>query len=286
MSLLKNAVKYLLIISLLSTVPVYAKRHKQVPILQDRILATNYVVQDLDSGEILAEQGSGEIRSIASITKLMTVMVILDAGQDLNEMIDVKSIAGISGGIGNNRITRSDLITLALMSSNNLAAKTLAIHYPGGEEGAIISMNMKAFALGMTETHYADSTGLLDENTSTAHDLVTLLRAAENYTLIKEASTTAEKRIELQGKKNSHFVLFHTTNNLILKMPEIVISKTGWIRKSGGCLMMAIHDQGRRLAVILLNSKNTHTRLRDAELLYGLQHGQYNTTGNRWRYNS
>lgn len=286
MPLLKNAVKYLLIISLLSTVPVYAKRHKQVPVSQDRILATNYVVQDLDSGEILVEQGSGEVRSIASITKLMTVMVVIDAGQDLNEMIDVKPIKGISGGIGNNRISRNDLITLTLMSSNNLAAKTLAINYPGGEDSAIISMNMKAFALGMTETHYADPTGLLDENQSTAHDLVTLLRAAENYPLIKEASTTPEKRMSLQGKKKSYTVDFHTTNNLILKMPEIVISKTGWIRKSGGCLMMAVHDQGRRLAVILLNSKNTHTRLRDAELLYGLQHGQYNTTGNRWRYNS
>ena len=274
MTLLKSVFKTLLIVSVLLAVPAYAKKPRQVSVSQYRILATNYVVQDLDTGEIIIEQASGEVRSIASITKLMTAMVVLDAGQDLNEMITVRSIKGISGGIGNNKISRGDLITLALMSSNNLAAKTLAINYPGGEEGAIISMNMKAFALGMTETHYADPTGLLDENTSTAHDLVTLLKAAENYPLIKEASTTSEKRIELQGKRKSYFVSFHTTNNLIPKMPEIVISKTGWIRKSGGCLIMVVHDQGRRLALILLNSKNTHTRLRDAELLYGLQHGQ------------
>ena len=274
MILLKNAVKTLLLVSLLTAAPVYAKKARQVPALQSQILATNYVVQDIDSGEIIAEQGSREVRSIASITKIMTSMVVLDAGQELNELISVKPIKGISGNIGNTRVTRADLLLLTLMSSNNLAAKTLAINYPGGENAAIMAMNMKAFALGMTNTHYADPTGLIDENISTAHDLVTLIKAAENYPFVKQASTTPEMSVELKGKKKSKFVSFHTTNNLLLKIPEIVISKTGWIKKSGGCLMMSIHDQGRRLAVVLLNSKNTHTRLRDAELLYGLQHGQ------------
>jgi len=274
MILSKNVIKLLLIVLLITVGPVYAKKARQVPALQNHILATNYVVQDIDSGEIIAEQGSREVRSIASITKIMTAMVILDAGQDLTELVDVKPIKGISGNIGNTRVTRADLLLLTLMSSNNLAAKTLTINYPGGENSAVMAMNMKAFILGMTNTHYADPTGLVDENISTAHDLVTLIKAAENYPFVKQASTTPEMRVELKGKKKSRFVSFHTTNSLLLKMPEIAISKTGWIKKSGGCLMMAVHDQGRRLAVILLNSKNTHTRLRDAELLYGLQHGQ------------
>jgi D-alanyl-D-alanine endopeptidase (penicillin-binding protein 7) len=271
---LKNAVKYLVIISVVFFTPAYAKKPKQVSVSQNQVLATSYVVEDLDTGEVIAEQASKEVRSIASITKLMTAMIVLDAGQNLNDLLEVKPIKGISGNIGNNKISRGDLLVLALMNSNNLATKTLAINYPGGEEAAIISMNMKAFALGMKDTHYADPTGLLDENISTVRDLVVLLKAAENYPYIKQASTTPEMRVELKGKKKSKFVSFHTTNSLLLKMPEIAISKTGWIRKSGGCLLLSIHDQGRRVAVILLNSKNTHTRLRDAELLYGLQHGQ------------
>jgi D-alanyl-D-alanine endopeptidase (penicillin-binding protein 7) len=272
--LLKSVVKYLLIISLILSAPAFAKKHSRAVAKQDKILATTYLVQDLDSGEILAEQNSNEVRSIASITKIMTAMVVLDAHQDLNELVDVKPINGISGGIGNNRITRSDLLVLTLMSSNNLAAKTLAINYPGGEGAAIAAMNAKASSLNMLSTHYEDPTGLLDTNTSTVHDLVKLLNAAETYQYIKYASTVTSMSVELKGKKKSRLVAFHTTNNLLLKIPDIVISKTGWIRKSGGCLIMGIHDQGRRLAVILLNSKNTHTRLRDAELLYGLQHGQ------------
>ena len=271
---LKNVVKYLLIFSLLSGVPVYAKKHKHAPALNNKILATNYVVQDLDSGEILLEQGSSEIRSIASITKLMTAIVVLDAHQSFNELVTVKPIKGIRGNISNTRITRADLLILTLMSSNNLAAKTLAINYPGGETAAVAAMNAKAKESGMLNSTFVDPTGLFDENTSTAQDLVKLLRTAETYQYIKYASTIPKMKVELQGKKRSRYVDFHTTNNLLLKIPDIVVSKTGWIHKSGGCIIMGIHDQGRRLAVILLNSKNTHTRLRDAELLYGLQHGQ------------
>ena len=270
--LLKSVLKLILILSLFSGVPVFAKK-KQAPI-NNQILATNYIVQDLDSGEVLAERGSHEIRSIASITKVMTAIVVLDAKQNLNEFIDVKPIKDIHSKLGRQRMSRGDLLILALMSSDNLAAKTLAINYPGGEEAAIAAMNAKAQQLNMSSSRFVDPTGLLDGNVSTGQDLVKLIDAAEVYTYIKAASTFSKMSVGVEGKKKTRYIDFHTTNHLILKNPNIVLSKTGWIRKSGGCLVMAIHEGSRRVAVILLNSRNTQTRFRDAELLYGLQNGK------------
>jgi D-alanyl-D-alanine endopeptidase (penicillin-binding protein 7) len=266
-----NVIKYLLIITLLIGTTVDAKQRTQPA---NAILATSYVVQDLDTGEILAERNSNEVRSIASITKLMTALVVIDANQNLNEIISVVPVRGISSRLGTVKLTRSELMLLALMSSDNLAAKTLAINYPGGESEAVAAMNKKAVQLGMAKTAFADPTGLYDENVSTTRDLVKLLSAIEQHPLLKRYSTNASYRIEVPGKKHPRVVDFHTTNKLVTSIPEIVISKTGWIRKSGGCLLLGIHDRGRRLAVILLNSRNTHTRIRDAELLYRLQHGK------------
>jgi D-alanyl-D-alanine endopeptidase (penicillin-binding protein 7) len=256
---------------LLVSSPAIAKRQKQP---QNKILATSYLVQDLDSGEVLVEKNSSEVRSIASITKLMTAVVVLDAQQDLNEEIDVKPLAGVHSKIVNNTLTRGDLLLLALMSSDNLAVKTLAVHYPGGEDAAIEAMNRKAHDLGMENTHYTDPTGLDETNVSNSKDLTRLLNIAETYPYISYASTHPSTELEVPGKRHPVKLFFHTTNRLVTSIPDIVISKTGWIHQAGGCLIMNIHDQGRRLAVVLLNSRNTHTRLRDGELLYGLQHGK------------
>lgn len=255
--------------------PVFAKsKQAKKP---ESILATNYLVQDIDSGEIIKEQGSQEVRSIASITKLMTAIVVLDAKQDLNEFITVTPIKGIKSKLSKGQISRGDLLVLALMSSDNLAAKLLAINYPGGESSAIAAMNAKAQQLNMSSSRFVDPTGLLNDNVSTGLDLVKLIEAAENYQYIKYASTSAKMSVPVQGKKRTNYIDFHTTNHLVLQDPNIVLSKTGWIRNSGGCLIMAVHDGGRRLAVILLNSRNTHTRFRDAELLYGLQNVRKST---------
>ena len=273
--LLRNVLKLILILSLFSGVPVFAKsKQAKNP---DGILATNYLVQDIDSGEVIKEQGSNEVRSIASITKIMTAIVVLDAKQDLNEWLPITPIKGIKSKLSKGKISRADLITLSLMSSDNLAAKLLAIHYPGGEEAAIAAMNTRAQQLNMSSTRFVDPTGLLNDNVSTGTDLVRLIEAAENYNYIKFASTNAAMRIPVEVKKKTRYIEFHTTNHLILKDPNIVLSKTGWIKNSGGCLIMAVHNQGRRLAVILLNSKNTHTRFRDAELLYGSQNVRKST---------
>jgi D-alanyl-D-alanine endopeptidase (penicillin-binding protein 7) len=266
-----SVLKIFLVLTLIAGVPAFAKKQA---ISQNSILATSYLVKDLDTGEILSEHNSQEIRSIASITKLMTAIVVLDAGQSLEEILEVRPIKGIWSRIQNSHLSRKELLILSLMSSDNLAAKTLAVNYPGGEETAIQAMNSKASILGMRWTKFVDPTGLLDENVSTSEDLSKLLYAAESYPIIREDSTSTSKRIEITGKKKTRFLDFHTTNKLLLSIPKIVVSKTGWIKKSGGCLIMSIHDRGRRLAVILLNSRNTHTRLRDGEILYGLHHGK------------
>ena len=271
----KNVLKLTLILTLCLGVPAYAKKTKNAVRSQSTsILATSYLVKDIDTGEIIAEKNSHEIRSIASITKLMSAVVILDSGADLTEKINVIPIRGIHSRLSKSKITRGDLLTLSLMSSDNLAAKTLAINYPGGENAHIAAMNKKAESIGMTWTKFVDPTGLYDDNVSTSEDLFLLLSLTENYSVIKFASTSHKKRIELPGKKKNRYVNFYTTNKLVNTISGVVVSKTGWIRNSGGCLIMSIHDQGRRLVVILLNSKNTHTRIRDAELLYGLKNGK------------
>jgi D-alanyl-D-alanine endopeptidase (penicillin-binding protein 7) len=229
-------------------------------------------VQDLDTGEILRSKNDTEVRSIASITKLMSAIVILNSFDDLSTLITVKHINGISTKIPNGaRVSVSDLLHLSLMSSDNLAAKTLALNHPGGEDYHIRAMNSKAESLGMHNTTYTDPTGLFDTNVSTAQDLAKLIHYAASYEIIKTFSTSLSHTLKISGKKRTQIVKFRTTNRLISSNSGIIISKTGWIKNSGGCLVMLVEQQGRRLAVILLNSKNTQTRIRDGALLYGLQ---------------
>ena len=242
---------------------------------QSTVLATSYTVQDLDTGEVLQSKNDTEVRSIASITKLMGAIVALDAFRDLTTLITVKHINGISTKIPNNsQVSIADLLHLSLMSSDNLAAKTLALNYPGGEAQHVNAMNNKAALLGMHSTTYTDPTGLDETNVSTAQDLAKLILHASGYAIIRSFSTSTSYTLKILGNNRPRIVEFHTTNRLVSLNSDIILSKTGWIKKSGGCLVMLVQHQGRRLAVILLNSKNTQTRLRDGALLYGLQHGQ------------
>ena len=259
-----NVLKFIVLVCLSTST---LAKNKSVPV-QNTVLATSYSVQDLDTGEILQSKNDKEIRSIASITKLMSAMVFLDSLPNLANVVTVKFIKGISTKIPNNtRLSLSDLLHLSLMSSDNLAAKTLAINYPGGEVQHVKDMNTKAESLGMSNTFYSDPTGLLDTNVSTAQDLTKLIKNAETYVIVKSFSTSPKHLIEIPGKKTTRKIEFHTTNRLVLLNSDIIISKTGWIHKAGGCLVMLVQHQGHRLAVILLNSKNTNTRLRDGVLL-------------------
>jgi len=228
-----------LVLSVLLTLPflVYAKD----------ITATAWLVANGD-GDIIHSENMYQQRSIASITKLMTAIVVLDAHQDLDEYIKP--------------YTRRELIQLAIVHSDNRASETLCKHYPTGREGCIQAMNRKAQYLGMIDTKFVDPTGLGVMNYSTAYDLVKLVRTAELYNEIVDSSKMSQVKIKHKKK----FLVFRNTNPLTATR-EFIVSKTGYIRAAGGCIVMMVDtDMGKRI-VVLLNSKNTKTRIPEAYAL-------------------
>ena len=211
------------------------------------ITATSWIVTDY-KGKIIDGENYREVRPIASITKLMTVMAVLDANQNLDQKIKT--------------YTRRELIGLTITHSDNRAAQMLCDAYPGGKDVCIKAMNYKAYRLGLEHTHYHEPTGLSVLNVSTAEDLVDIVLAASQYPEIVAASKSTTT---VQNKKR--LVSFNNTNPITRKRDDIVVSKTGWIRASGGCLVMLVDtDQGRRV-VVVLNSKTIRTRVPDAEYL-------------------
>jgi D-alanyl-D-alanine endopeptidase (penicillin-binding protein 7) len=179
----------------------------------------------------------------------MTVMVVLDANQDLYQRLT--------------QHTRRDLINLALIKSDNAAANTLCEKYPGGYNKCIDAMNKKTQVLGMSQTKFKDATGLSIFNISTARDLITLVLTAKNYMEIVTASNTGKIKIKNQKKS----ITVNNTNPIVNKRHNFIVSKTGWTNASGGCIaMMLSTDTGQRI-VILLGSKNTQTRIPEAEFI-------------------
>jgi D-alanyl-D-alanine endopeptidase (penicillin-binding protein 7) len=212
------------------------------------ITAQSWLVAD-ESGKIIQSQNVDQQRAIASITKLMTAIVVLDANQKLNEQIG--------------KYTRAETIQLALVHSDNKAADTLCQYYPNGREACIKAMNIKARLLRMENTHYVEPTGLSVFNVSTANDLVKLVLAAKNYTEVIEAAHTPQVKIKLKKR----WFFFNNTNPIIGKRHEFIVSKTGYIRASGGCIVMMLDTEIGRRIVIVLGSKNTHTRIPEAEFI-------------------
>ena len=219
-----------------------------LPVLAKDITAVSWLVAT-DEGDIIQSENIYQSRSIASITKLMTVMIVLDADQDLDQFIKP--------------YTRKELIQLAIVHSDNRASEMLCQHYPGGRDRCIAAMNDKARRLGMINSKFSDPTGLGVMNVSTAYDLIKLVKAAQLYPEIREASRMSEVKIKLKKK----WLVFRNTNPIIGKRHDFIVSKTGWIRASGGCIVMMLDtDIGRRI-VVVLGSKNTHTRIPEAEFI-------------------
>ena len=211
------------------------------------ITATSWLVADY-KGKIIDGENYQEVRPMASITKLMTAMVILDVGQSLDERIGL--------------YTRHDLIQLMITHSDNAAATTLCEKYPGGKIDCIRAMNHRARMLGLINTKYTDPTGLSVFNVSTADELVDIVLEASKYPVIVAASKSTTT---VQNKKR--LVSVNNTNPITRKRNDIIVSKTGWIRASGGCLVMLVDtDLGRRV-IIVLNSKTIKTRIPDAEYI-------------------
>jgi len=227
------------------------------------------VVQDQFSGEVLFEKNSDAVLPIASITKLMTAMVVLDAHLPLSELLtvgheDIDTLKGTRSRLKvGAQLSREDMLLLALMASENRAASALSRHYPGGSAAFIEAMNHKAAAIGLNDTRFADATGLTAANVSSARDLTKMVAAAAHYPLIRELSTTSDRTVYANGRPIS----FHNTNSLVRSPAagwEIAVSKTGYIREAGKCLVMQAWLGNRPVVIVLLDSWGRLTRIGDA----------------------
>jgi D-alanyl-D-alanine endopeptidase (penicillin-binding protein 7) len=205
---------------------------------------------------------------IASITKLMTALVVTEKGMSLDEPLtvtqeDLTATAGSSSRLAlGTQLTRGEMLHLALMASENRAAHVLGRSYPGGVEPFVAAMNAKAQELGMQDTRYVEPTGLSSNNQSSAQDLSRLVRAAFLHPIIRELSTSVEAVVPV-GRRQ---VQFHTTNGLV-RNPEwdIGLQKTGYISAAGRCLVMQAQLAGRSLIMVLLDSAGKYSRMGDAE---------------------
>ena len=213
-----------------------------------KVTANSWLVAD-STGKVLQSENIDQVRPIASISKLMTAIVVLDARQGLEEKLGI--------------YTRRELLQLALVKSDNKAAQELCDHYPNGKQQCVRDMNLKAKSLGLENTSFFEPTGLSIFNVSTAKELVVLVQTAQTYQEIVDASKSSQVKIRLKKK----WLVFNNTNPIIGKRHNFLVSKTGYIRASGGCIVMMLDtDIGRRI-VVVLGSKNTHTRIPEAEFI-------------------
>ena len=226
------------------------------------------LVKDLETGMPLLEKDGDRPRPIASITKLMTAMVVLDAQQPLDEIVevtdaDVDRIKFSSSRLAvGAKLTRRQLLRLALMSSENRAAHALARTYPGGVQAFVKAMNLKAQRLQLYRTRFADPTGLSPRNIASPQDLATMVAAAAAYPTISELSTDAEESLRVARKER----LYRNTNPLVkYERWDIAVSKTGYIREAGRCLVMQALINNRQTLIVLLDGKSSATRVRDAQ---------------------
>src|SRR5437773_4114041 len=234
-----------------------------------RLASANALVFDANTGQPIYAKGADTITPIASVTKLMTAMVVLDAEQPLDQPIGV-GIADLDILKGSHsrlrlgsELSRREMLHLALMASENRAASTLARHYPGGTAACVEAMNRKAQSLGMVRTRFADPTGLSSENVSTASDLARMVKAAAGYELIRDATTTASHYVEVQP--TGRILGYNNTNSLVRAGQwDIQLSKTGFIREAGKCLVMLATVASRPVVIVLLDSYGRLTRVGDA----------------------
>ncbi len=235
------------------------------------------IVLDEDSGQVLLEKDAHAMVPIASLTKLMTAMVVLDAKPDMNEMIsieesDVDTIKNSSSRVPVGAVLpRKEVLELALMSSDNRAAAALARTYPGGRAAFVAAVKQKLEALGMNQTVIEEPTGLSPNNRSTAADLAKMAAAASHYPDIARITTTTEDLIEMNGRP----VRYHNTNHLVgRKGWDVLLSKTGFINEAGRCLIMRVESAGKHVILVLLNAPASSARMMDAENIRRFLGGQ------------
>jgi D-alanyl-D-alanine endopeptidase (penicillin-binding protein 7) len=226
------------------------------------------LVMDQDTNEVVFSKNSDAVLPIASLTKLMTAMVVVEAKLPMEDMVTVtaedvdtekNSSSRLSVG---STLSRGELLHLALMSSENRAAHALGRTFPGGMPAFVVSMNAKARSLGMTDTRYVDPTGLNSGNQSSAKDLASLVKAAYQQPLIRELSTSPEYAVRLGARQ----VQFRNTNSLVRNPSwDIGLQKTGYIVEAGRCLVMQAKMAGRKFIMVFLDSAGKYSRQADAE---------------------
>jgi D-alanyl-D-alanine endopeptidase (penicillin-binding protein 7) len=225
-----------------------------------------YVI-DQTSSEVLFEKNPAVALPIASITKLMTGLLVVEAQQDLNEVltiteadVDRHKFTSSRLPVGA-RMTRGNLLHIALMSSENRAAAALGRNYPGGIQAFVEAMNAKAHELGMNDTHYVDSSGLSSQNVSSARDLAKLVKVAHEEPLLRQYTTDPQYVVEASGRA----LQYHNTNYLVASPDwNIGLQKTGFINEAGRCLVMQAMIQGRNVIMVFLDSKGKQSRTADA----------------------
>jgi D-alanyl-D-alanine endopeptidase (penicillin-binding protein 7) len=226
------------------------------------------LVIDQDTNEVLLSKNSQAVLPIASITKLMTALVVTDAHQSMSEVLtitqeDIDTEKGSRSRLAvGTQLTRGEMLHLALMASENRAANALGRHYEGGMEAFVAAMNQRAQGLGMTDTHYVEPTGLSSKNQSSAHDLAILVGEAHQNAVLREFSTSADAKVAV-GKR---IMQFHNTNGLVhSRQWDIGLQKTGYISEAGRCVVMQAQLAGRKLIMVLLDSTGKYSRIGDAE---------------------
>jgi D-alanyl-D-alanine endopeptidase (penicillin-binding protein 7) len=225
------------------------------------------LVMDQSNSKVLFEKNSNVALPIASITKLMTSMVVVESNQNMDEMIEVTSddIDREKNSSSRLRVgsilSRANMLHIALMSSENRAASALGRNYPGGLQAFVLAMNAKAKSLGMNDTHYVDSTGLSSHNVATAQDLAKLVIAARQHQIIGQYSTDTKYVVKPGGG-----ALQYSNSNHLVGNPgwDIDLQKTGYINEAGRCLVMVTNIEGRPIVMVFLDSKGKRSRTADA----------------------
>jgi len=235
--------------------------------LQSLVKSRIALVVDANTSEELVVKDADRVVPIASITKLMTAMVVLDAKLPMEEMLKISEedrdrVMGTSSRLHIGwSLSREDMLHLALTASENRAAAALSRYYPGGRPAFIQAMNDKAAELEMTKTHFANPNGLTNENVSTAFDLAKLVRAADQYPLIKEFTTDPHYDVRVGG----YMLAYYNPDRLVGRPDwDIEVQKTGFTNEAGRCLVMWVNVQGRALIMVFLDSVGTLTRFADA----------------------
>ena len=250
-----------------TAVPAHLKYSSRASLAEPVLRSSAALVLDTTHSSVLYSRRSDVAMPIASITKLMTSLVVSEAGQPLDEMLivsdDDRSLGkGAASRLApGTHLTRGDLMHLALMASENRAAHALGRNYPGGVAACVIAMNAKARELGMTSAHFVEPTGLSDENVASSEDLSKLVMAAAKVPAIREYSTDSDYVVQV-GRR---MVQFRNTDSLVNKADwNIVVQKTGYISEAGRCLVMQTVIEDRTVVIVLLNSFGKRTRVADA----------------------